>query len=731
MTRTALLIAPLLCALLPAAALGMTQRFALITGANDGGPERVVLRYANRDAEAVAQVLEELGGVAPGGQTLLLEVDRAALLAALEQVGARLEAARAAGDRVELVFYYSGHSDEEGLLLGGERLGYRELRGVLDTIPADVRVAIVDSCASGELTRRKGGVRRPPFLLDTSAAVKGLAILTSSSATEASQESDRIGGSFFTHYLISGLRGAADHDTDGRVTLNEAYQFTFQETLARTEKTQSGPQHPAYDMQLAGTGDLVMTDLRSTSAGLVLAEGLEGRVFIRDGEGLLAAELRKHAGRPVELGLQPGAYHVTLERGERLAAAELTLVEERRTLLDVGDFTPLRGEANVTRGDVEQRVAPTRSWFPVEAALLPWVTTNSLFAEQTTNLLSLQLFGGRPHRLHGLGLGLFATYVDAQLIGAQVATLVNLSGGEVHGLQVATLGNYSHGPSGALQVTSAVNVAREDLSVGQIGVAANLALGALDGGQLGVGFNYVSGHLNGGQVAVGFNLATGDVYGAQIAAAGLNLATGQLRGLQLAMANIATDVTGVQLGLVNVAGEATGVQLGLVNFAGALKGVPIGLVSVAGNGIHDLQFWADDTALFNAGFKLGGEQVYGIWSAGLDPRGAPLNWMLGLGIGGRVPLPGDFFLDLDVTGNSVQRGSWFDQGLDLLNKGKITLGWRPFEGVAVVGGLNLNVLVSDADEAAELTLIPSAGRWVLADAPVVALWPGLHFGLQL
>jgi hypothetical protein len=36
--------------------------------------------------------------------------------------------------------------------------------------------------------------------------VQGYAFLTSSSETEAAQESERLGGSFFTHALVSALR---------------------------------------------------------------------------------------------------------------------------------------------------------------------------------------------------------------------------------------------------------------------------------------------------------------------------------------------------------------------------------------------------------------------------------------------------------------------------------------------------------------------------------------------
>ena len=43
------------------------------------------------------------------------------------------------------------------------------------------------------------------------------AFLTSSAETESAQESDRIRASYFTHYLISGFRGAADLSGDGSI----------------------------------------------------------------------------------------------------------------------------------------------------------------------------------------------------------------------------------------------------------------------------------------------------------------------------------------------------------------------------------------------------------------------------------------------------------------------------------------------------------------------------------
>jgi uncharacterized caspase-like protein len=273
--------------LAPAAASGAgpLQRYGLVLGANFGGADRPRLQYAVSDAERFARVLVDLGGVLPGNQIVLREPKLRDLTDALDALTRRMTEVRrapgAAGGRTEVLLYYSGHADEKGLLLGDDRYSYRTLRDRLDQIPADVRIAVLDACASGAFTRLKGGRTRPPFLVDASAEMRGHAFLTSSAANEAAQESDRIRASYFTHFLVSGFRGAADTSGDGRVTLSEAYQFAFHETLGRTLDTKGGAQHPSYDINLFGTGDIVMTDVRQTTATLLLPEELEGRVFIR------------------------------------------------------------------------------------------------------------------------------------------------------------------------------------------------------------------------------------------------------------------------------------------------------------------------------------------------------------------------------------------------------------------------------------------------------------------
>jgi hypothetical protein len=353
LSRLTYLLPALLLA--PAAALAAaddlpTTRFVLAAGANDGGHGRATLRYAVTDARNFADVMWQMGGVQGDDGRLLADPDRAAFEEALVRLAEDVRAAKAARRRTEVMLYYSGHADEEGLLLGEERLGYRRLRGLLDEVDADVRIAVLDACASGAITRIKGGQRREAFVIDTASNTRGYAFLTSSSAEEAAQESDRIGASYFTHYLVTGMRGAADVTADGRVSLAEAYRFAFDETLARTVELSGGAQHPAYDMNLSGSGDVILTDVRRVSAAVNLADDVEGRLFVRSADRRLVAELYKAPGRGVELGLEPDDYDIYLEQRRELSVARRQLADGQRLQLAAADFEPAPREEAVARG---------------------------------------------------------------------------------------------------------------------------------------------------------------------------------------------------------------------------------------------------------------------------------------------------------------------------------------------------------------------------------------------
>ena len=63
-------------------------------------------------------------------------------------------------------------------------------------------------------------------------------ILTASAANEVSMEDDDLGHGIFTYYLIRGLKGLADYDGDGYVTVDEAYRYVSEEVPKASGQTQ-------------------------------------------------------------------------------------------------------------------------------------------------------------------------------------------------------------------------------------------------------------------------------------------------------------------------------------------------------------------------------------------------------------------------------------------------------------------------------------------------------------
>ncbi|MFC2157135.1 caspase domain-containing protein [Acidobacteriota bacterium] len=352
-----------------------TRRFALIVGSNNGGDSRVTLRYAVDDAVAIKRVLEGMGGVLPEDSRFLAEPNRDTFLKEIRNLSRNVKKAKKNHRRIEVILYYSGHSDEFNLFLGKDRVSYKEFRDLITSMEADVRIAILDSCASGALTLPKGVIKRTPFLMDTSYDMKGYAFMTSSSASEAAQESGQLKRSFFTHNLISGMRGGADVNQDGRITLSEAYQFAFDGTLSQTEKTMAGPQHPNYHIQMSGTGDVVITEIWKSTAVLVLQENVDGRIYIHNEDDVLVVELNKKTGREISIGLNAGTYRIINLNRSGVFESNVTLKTGKSLELDQKQFHQTDKIPTQVRGGVSQL-------FPEE------------YAGRSPSRWRIELFGG-------------------------------------------------------------------------------------------------------------------------------------------------------------------------------------------------------------------------------------------------------------------------------------------------------------------------------------------------
>lgn len=246
-----------------------SSTFVISAGNNVGNDGDFPLRFAEEDAIQFATVMRNLGNVDPTNSILVQGATAAGLRKTILDTNRRVRHAISRGDEnTALIVFYSGHADNGGLHMRGSTLSFTELEDLVEASPAKVRVLILDSCRSGGVTRVKGARPAQNFKISARNRVEaeGLAVITSSSAWEDSHESDRLRGSFFSHHLLSGLRGAADHNRDSTVTLNEVYSYAYQQTLRSSGQTQS-LQHPTYRYDIKGKGDLPLTQLAGVTAG--------------------------------------------------------------------------------------------------------------------------------------------------------------------------------------------------------------------------------------------------------------------------------------------------------------------------------------------------------------------------------------------------------------------------------------------------------------------------------
>ncbi|MCO4743669.1 MAG: caspase family protein [Proteobacteria bacterium] len=314
---------------LPEAATPATnpRRRAVLVGANDGGTALQQLQYAEIDAERVAEVLENLGGFAPEDILLISSPSADELSATLGDLALQ-------GSQDLFVFYYSGHADTRGLQLGEEIYGYERLKADMRGIEADVRLGVLDACRSGAVTTVKGATVEAPFLIEDGTEARGEAWIAASAAFEDAQESPLLGGSFFTYYLLSGLRGAADSG-DGWVSLSEAYKYAYDRTVARTAGTLGGTQHPAYNFQMEGNGELQLTEVRRATARLQFPAAHAGTVTVlRLPERTPIAEIAMSSGRASELAIPPGRYLLRKRADQELQEVRITLTEGGVVMVD-------------------------------------------------------------------------------------------------------------------------------------------------------------------------------------------------------------------------------------------------------------------------------------------------------------------------------------------------------------------------------------------------------------
>ena len=219
------------------------------------------LKYAVNDAGLFYDHLVKRNQI-PAENVVLLLNQEATLTKIRSVLGTDLK--NKAGKDDMVVIYFAGHGaterdaqspDGDGLEkyllpfdadlkdLYATALPMEELSRIFYRIRSERLIFIADACysgASGGRTIGAGGMRASisEAFIDRIAGGKGRVIMTASGANEVSAEKDELGHGVFTYYLVEGLKGKADTDSDGLVTVDEAFNYVSKQVPAATDQEQ-------------------------------------------------------------------------------------------------------------------------------------------------------------------------------------------------------------------------------------------------------------------------------------------------------------------------------------------------------------------------------------------------------------------------------------------------------------------------------------------------------------
>ena len=233
------------------------------------------LNYTVADAQSIHNFLITKGGFKSDHIKLLINEDATTknIKSALGQF-----LSRKAMKNDTVFIYYSGHgapepdpssTDGDGMSkyivtydtdpedLYSTAFPMEEIRRIFQRIEADRIVFFIDACysgASGGKTFSRPGMKAGNVsekFLDDMAEGEGRIVITASGTNEVSLETADLGHGVFTYYLLEGLQGAADANSDSMITVDEAYDYLF-EKVVRTSKEYGGGQHPMKKGESSG-----------------------------------------------------------------------------------------------------------------------------------------------------------------------------------------------------------------------------------------------------------------------------------------------------------------------------------------------------------------------------------------------------------------------------------------------------------------------------------------------
>jgi len=142
------------------------------------------------------------------------------------------------------LFFLTFDSDMDNI--EGTALSQFEVQRIISRSRAKIKVIIIDACHSGimndkgfrSIAEETQGINR--LIKQIGYRDKSNMIISSSSSSEKSLETEKLGQGVFTYFLVEGLEGKADANKNGLVTSREIFDYVYKAVSEYTK----GKQHP-------------------------------------------------------------------------------------------------------------------------------------------------------------------------------------------------------------------------------------------------------------------------------------------------------------------------------------------------------------------------------------------------------------------------------------------------------------------------------------------------------